>query len=84
MIKIIDIYAEWCQPCKILSPILDEVVKELDIKLEKINIDYNDEIAEFYNVRSIPTLIFFKDDIKVLQTTGSKTKQQLLTIIDSL
>ena len=38
MIKIIDIYAEWCQPCKTLSPILDEVVKELDIKLEKINI----------------------------------------------
>lgn len=84
MIRILDLYADWCQPCKILSPILDELVKELGIEVDKVNIEDNDEIAEFYNVRNIPTLIFFKDGEKVHQTVGSKTKQQLINIIKSL
>jgi thioredoxin 1 len=84
MIKILDLYADWCRPCKILSPILDELEKELEIEVDKINVEDNDEIAEFYNVRNIPTLIFFKDNEKVHQIVGERTKQQLIDIIKSL
>jgi len=84
MIKILDLYADWCRPCKILSPILDELEKELEIEVDKINVEDNDEIAEFYNVRNIPTLIFFKDNKKVHQIVGGRTKQQLIDIIKSL
>jgi len=67
-----------------MAPILDEVSKELGIEIEKINIEENDEVAEYYEVRSIPTLIFFKDKIQVLKITGSKTKKQLIDIINKL
>lgn len=84
MIKILDLYAPWCAPCKVMSPILDELSKELGFELEKVNIDDNEEIAEYYSCRSIPMLIFFKDGEQVFKTTGSKTKQQLIDVITKL
>jgi thioredoxin 1 len=60
---LIDFYADWCQPCKMVAPILAEVKKELDndVKIVKINVDKNQQIAAKYGIRSIPTLILFKN-----------------------
>ena len=84
MIKIIDLYAPWCQPCKVIASVLDELEKELNIEVQRVNIDEDIDVAEYYQVRSIPTLIFFKDNIQVLKTTGSKTKEQLKVIINKI
>lgn len=77
-LKIIDLMANWCQPCKTLSPILEEVSKELAVQIDKVNIDENDEVAEFYNVRSIPTLIFIKDGVEIGRHIGMIQKDKLI------
>lgn len=60
---LIDFYADWCQPCKMVAPILAEVKKDLDndVKIVKINVDKNQQIAAKYGIRSIPTLMLFKN-----------------------
>lgn len=75
--RIIDFYTDWCAPCKTLSPILEELSIELGVEINKINIDENDEVAEFYNVRSIPTLIFIKDNLEVGRHIGMIQKEKL-------
>lgn len=77
-LKIIDFFTNWCAPCRTLSPILEEVTKELNIELDKIDIDENDEVAEFYNVRSIPTLIFIKDKVEIGRHVGMIQKDKLI------
>jgi thioredoxin 1 len=57
---------------------------EFDIKVKEINIDEEDDLCEQYEIRSIPTLIFFKNNIQVLKTTGSKSKEQLKVIINKI
>lgn len=76
-LKIIDLFAPWCAPCKTLSPILEELSIELGVEINKINIDENDEVAEFYNVRSIPTLIFIKDNLEIGRHVGMIQKEKL-------
>ena len=78
-IVLIDFHAHWCMPCVIMSPIVDEVSKKFKgkIKVGKINVDENHEIAEKYNVRSIPTFILFKDKKIIDQFIGSISKEEL-------
>ena len=78
-IVLIDFHAHWCMPCVIMSPIVDEVSKKFKgkIKVGKINVDENHEIAEKYNVRSIPTFILFKDGKIIDQFIGSISKEEL-------
>lgn len=85
MIKIIDFYADWCAPCKKLAPILEEIHNEFpDIQIDKIDIEQNDEVAEHYNIRNIPTLLFFKDDIQVDKVIGVVSKATLVAKIQNL
>ena len=84
MIKILKFQANWCAPCKALAPILKDIITNTDIIIEEINIDDNEELCEYYDIRSIPTLIFFKDDEQVFKTVGSKTRQQIEDIINKL
>jgi len=74
---VIDFWADWCMPCKMLEPILEEVEKELNIKLYKVNVDDYPSLAEKYNILSIPTLLCFKNGSLVGRITGAMSKQRL-------
>jgi len=76
---VVDFWAEWCQPCKMLSPVLDKVSESYTGKLKvvKCNVDENQDIAAKYGVMSIPNLIFFKDGQVVNQAVGYMNESQL-------
>lgn len=82
----IDFWAAWCGPCRIVAPTVEELAKEYTgkIKVMKLNTDDNPDIASKYNIMGIPTLMFFKDGRKLDQIVGAVPKQQLKGKIDSL
>lgn len=83
---LVDFWAEWCGPCKQISPVLDEIASEMEGKLTvaKVNIDQNPEAPQKYGVRGIPTLILFKDGKPVATKVGSLPKSQLVDWLNSL
>ncbi len=82
----IDFWAVWCGPCRIIAPTVEELSKEYagKIKIMKLNTDENPEIASKYKIMGIPTLMFFKDGQKVDQVVGAVPKPQLKAKLDSL
>lgn len=79
---LVDFFATWCGPCKMLSPILDQVAAERsDIKVCKIDVDQQPELAARYNVMSIPTLLVVRDGQVVNQALGALPKQALLDLL---
>lgn len=76
---VIDFWAEWCGPCKMIAPALEEISSEMGdkVKIAKVNIDENPELATQYGVRSIPTLLIFKDGEIVANKIGAAPKSQL-------
>ena len=82
---IVDFWATWCGPCRMLSPLLDEVEEEMADKVPvvKVNVDDADEIAMRYRIMSIPTLIFFKDGKMVDRTVGAMPKSVLVDKINA-
>ena len=78
---LLDFYADWCGPCKMLSPVLEEISNETDIKICKVNVDENQALAIEYKVMSIPTLIVFKEGKKELVSVGLKSKEEILEMI---
>lgn len=76
---LVDFYAEWCGPCKIIGPIIEELAPEYEgkIKIGKVDVDQAPELASEHSVLSIPTLIFFKDGQKVEESTGALSKDEL-------
>jgi len=77
---LVDFWAEWCGPCKMVAPILDEIAEEHDgkIRIGKLNVDDNPEIARRFSVMSIPTLIVFRDGQEAARIIGAKGKGQLV------
>ena len=75
---LVDFWAEWCGPCKRVSPILDEISNETGLLVGKLNIDENPEKTQEYSVHSIPTMVLFKDGIPVHTVLGAKPKHILL------
>ena len=82
-IVFVDFFATWCGPCKMLSPVVDEVSNEItDVKFLKVDVDDNSEIAAKYNIMSIPTLIIFKDGKVKDKHTGLISKSDLVDFIN--
>jgi thioredoxin 1 len=74
----IDFWAEWCRPCKIFGPVIEEVSRETGIWLGKMNIDTNIHVPKQYEVASIPTTILFKDGVVVKRIIGAKPKHVMI------
>ena len=83
---VVDLWATWCGPCRALAPVVEEVASEYEGKAEivKCNVDDCEEIAAQYSIRSIPTLIFFKDGKAVDRLVGAVPKSEITARIDAL
>ena len=81
---LVDYWAEWCGPCKMVAPILEEVAVDLSDKLTvgKVDVDENQELAAQLNIMSIPTLVLFKDGEVIDQAVGALSKAQLLSFLE--
>ena len=82
---VVDFWAEWCGPCRMIAPALEEIATDLDgqVKIAKLNVDENPEMAARYGVRSIPTLIMFKNGEPISQQIGAAPKGKLADWIRS-
>jgi thioredoxin 1 len=82
---LVDYWAEWCGPCKMIAPILDDLVSEYDgkLKIAKLNIDENPQTPTKFGIRGIPTLMIFKDGNPEATKVGALSKSQLTAFIDS-
>jgi len=81
---LIDFWAEWCGPCKMIAPVVEEIAAEYEGKIQvgKINVDENQEVPASYKVISIPTLVIFKDGEELDRSIGYKTKDELRSFIN--
>ena len=78
----VDFYADWCGPCKMVGPIVEELAGErADIKFVKVNVDDNPEVAERFGIMSIPTMIFFKNGEVAAQTLGFQPKESIAQLL---
>ena len=79
---LLDFYADWCGPCRMVSPIVDEIAEERDdLLVGKVNVDNEPELAEQFGVFSIPTLVVMKNGEIVNQSTGARPKNQILDML---
>ncbi len=79
---LLDFFADWCGPCKMIAPIIEEIAnKNPDVKVGKVNVTDEEELAASFNVFSIPTIIVFKDGKMTNQAVGYRTKEELLDLL---
>ncbi|MCD8310626.1 MAG: thioredoxin [Prevotellaceae bacterium] len=83
---VMDFWAPWCGPCRMVSPLVDELAAEYEgrVVVGKCNVDDNDDVAANYGIRNIPTILFFKDGKQVAKQVGSTTKAALAAKIEAL
>ncbi len=81
-VAIVDFYADWCGPCKMMAPVIDKIAEENpDINVAKVNVDLEGELAAQYGVMSIPTLVIFKDGKEINRSVGAKNKNAILALL---
>ncbi len=84
---VVDFMAKWCAPCKMMDPIIEETAKELDgvgVKIARLDVDLEPDIAQRYQIMSVPTILSFKSGKVVEQIVGTKTKKELLAKFTAL
>jgi len=83
---LVDFWAEWCGPCKMIAPLLDEIAREKagTLKIAKVNVDENQSLSSKYNIRAIPALLFFKNGQLRDQVIGVASKKDLLSRLETL
>ena len=81
-ISLIDFYADWCGPCRMVMPIVEEIASERDdLLVGKVNVDENPELAREFGVFSIPTLVVMRDGEVIARSTGAKSKEKILELV---
>lgn len=81
---LVDFYADWCGPCKMLAPLIEELAGELtDVKVGKVNVDENPDLAAEFGVMSIPTVVVLRDGEEVQRTVGFTSKAKLLSMLQA-
>ncbi|MDR3179609.1 MAG: thioredoxin [Holosporaceae bacterium] len=80
---VVDFYAEWCGPCRMISPFLEDIQAELKIDIVKVDIDVSPDTASNYNIMSIPTLVIFKNGEKISTNVGAASKARIIDWIKS-
>lgn len=81
-VVLVDFYADWCGPCKMIMPIIEEIAEEkTNITVGKVNVDNDAEIAIKYGVSSIPTLIIFKDGKEISRVVGYRSKEEIVAML---
>ncbi|MDR1236215.1 MAG: thioredoxin [Holosporaceae bacterium] len=80
---VVDFYADWCGPCRVITPFLEEIQAEKGVEIVKVNIDESPDIASQYDVMSIPTLAIFKEGKKVSINVGAASKARIIDWIES-
>lgn len=83
-VSIVDFYADWCGPCKMLTPVLEELAEELSgkAKVIKVNVDQNQELAAEYKVQGVPTIVVMKDGDVVERAVGFQPKAGLINLVN--
>lgn len=83
---VVDFYADWCKPCQIQGPIIEEFAAEMGdkVKVIKVNVDNEQDLAERYGIESIPTIMIFKENKIIFQAVGVQSKETLMGVIEQL
>lgn len=82
---LVDFFSDWCSPCKLMSPIIEELINDYsgkDIKIGKVDVEKNPKLAERYSIMGIPTFLFFKEGKIIDQFSGYKSKEEVVELIE--